>query len=281
MVLAEDDHPRGRVRRPGLRARPATSPDDHDGIGCERWQGAFPAACAFPLQDASPLSVLTAPMRLTTTPCLGLTTPLLRLTTPCLCVITPCLCVIITVLVQSHPFSPYGHQTRLEASFQYGLTIGVSRTGGVSVNCCRISTMIHYSAQAEGLHARFMEGDAEELLCKDSSFDVVTSLRGAMCAPRPDVVARALLRVCSPGGTSAMGNGTPEGCVGPPFALCPPPAAGPVPTGRPRAPARPAAGRSETPRDWGWTGDARWARVGASGVTWGAGLGRGDVGEAG
>ena len=43
----------------------------------------------------------------------------------------------------------------------------------------------------------------------------------------------------------------------------------------------PAAGRSETPRDWGWTGDARWARVGASGVTWGAGLGRGDVGEAG
>src|SRR5262245_61371001 len=51
-------------------------------------------------------------MRMTTTPCLRLPTPLLRLTTPCLYVITPCLCVIITVLVQSHPFSPYGHQTR-------------------------------------------------------------------------------------------------------------------------------------------------------------------------
>lgn len=69
-------------------------------------------------------------------------------------------------------------------------------------------------AKAEGLHARFLEGDAEELPFEDASFDVVTSLIGAMFAPRPELVARELLRVCSPGGTIAMGNWTPEGFVG-------------------------------------------------------------------
>jgi SAM-dependent methyltransferase len=69
-------------------------------------------------------------------------------------------------------------------------------------------------AQAEGLSARFMEGDAEDLPFEDGSFDVVTSLIGAMFAPRPEIVARELLRVCCPGGTIAMGNWTPEGFVG-------------------------------------------------------------------
>jgi SAM-dependent methyltransferase len=40
-------------------------------------------------------------------------------------------------------------------------------------------------AKAEGLNARFMEGDAEELPFEDGSFDVVISLVGAMFAPRP------------------------------------------------------------------------------------------------
>src|SRR5215475_5868570 len=69
-------------------------------------------------------------------------------------------------------------------------------------------------AKAEGLKARFVEGDAEDLPFEDDSFDVVTSLVGAMFAPRPDLVARELLRVCSPGGTIAMGNWTREGFVG-------------------------------------------------------------------
>jgi ubiquinone/menaquinone biosynthesis C-methylase UbiE len=69
-------------------------------------------------------------------------------------------------------------------------------------------------AQAEGLKVRFMEGDAEALPFEDASFDVVTSLVGAMFAPRPDLVAHELLRVCSPGGTVAMGNLTREGFVG-------------------------------------------------------------------
>jgi ubiquinone/menaquinone biosynthesis C-methylase UbiE len=69
-------------------------------------------------------------------------------------------------------------------------------------------------ARAEGLNARFVAGDAEALPFEAASFDVVTSLFGAMFAPRPEVVARELLRVCSPGGTIAMGNWTPEGFVG-------------------------------------------------------------------
>jgi ubiquinone/menaquinone biosynthesis C-methylase UbiE len=69
-------------------------------------------------------------------------------------------------------------------------------------------------AKAEGLKARFIEGDAEALPFEDASFDVVTSLIGAMFAPRPELVAHELLRVCSPGGTIAMANWTPEGFVG-------------------------------------------------------------------
>lgn len=69
-------------------------------------------------------------------------------------------------------------------------------------------------ARAEGLDARFDEGDAETLPYEDGSFEVVVSLIGAMFAPRPELVAHELLRVCRPGGRIVMGNWTPEGAVG-------------------------------------------------------------------
>ena len=69
-------------------------------------------------------------------------------------------------------------------------------------------------ATAEGLDARFDEGDAEALPYADACFDVVASLYGAMFAPRPDRVAAELLRVCRPGGTIAMGNWTKDGFIG-------------------------------------------------------------------
>jgi SAM-dependent methyltransferase len=53
----------------------------------------------------------------------------------------------------------------------------------------------------------------------DASFDVVASLFGAMFAPRPDLVAHELLRVCRPGGTIAMANWTKTGFIGQMFAL--------------------------------------------------------------
>src|SRR5262249_28540070 len=69
-------------------------------------------------------------------------------------------------------------------------------------------------AVAERLNARFEVGDAEALPFQDASFDVVVSVIGAMFAPRPELVARELLRVCAPGGTIAMANWTASGFVG-------------------------------------------------------------------
>ncbi len=74
-------------------------------------------------------------------------------------------------------------------------------------------------AAAEGLDARFEEGDAEMLPCEDAAFDLVVSLIGAMFAPRPERVAAELLRVCRPGGRIAMANWTPEGHVGQMFKI--------------------------------------------------------------
>ena len=83
-------------------------------------------------------------------------------------------------------------------------------------------------AQAEGLDARFEEGDAEMLPFADGSFDIVISLIGAMFAPRPELVAAELKRVCRPGGKIIMGNWTPAGFVGQMFKIhgkhVPPPA---------------------------------------------------------
>lgn len=73
-------------------------------------------------------------------------------------------------------------------------------------------------AAAENLDAIFEEGDAENLPYPDANFDVVISMFGAMFAPRPNVVAAELARVCRPGGTIAMANWTPESFVAKTFA---------------------------------------------------------------
>ena len=88
-------------------------------------------------------------------------------------------------------------------------------------------------AAAEQLKVRFQEGDAEELPFPDHSFDMVITMFGAMFAPRPDLVASELLRVCKPGGRIAMANWTPRGFVGGQFKLMaksvPPPPGIPAP----------------------------------------------------
>jgi ubiquinone/menaquinone biosynthesis C-methylase UbiE len=65
-------------------------------------------------------------------------------------------------------------------------------------------------AAAEGLTIKFEEGDAENLPYSDNAFDVVVTMYGAMFAPRPELVAAELVRVCRPGGRIAMANWTPE-----------------------------------------------------------------------
>ena len=70
------------------------------------------------------------------------------------------------------------------------------------------------TAAAEGLTARFDEGDAEALPYDDAGFDVVMTMYGAMFAPRPELVAAELKRVTKPGGVIAMANWTPTGFIG-------------------------------------------------------------------
>src|SRR5579884_3093504 len=69
-------------------------------------------------------------------------------------------------------------------------------------------------ARLEALPARFRVADAEALPFNNGSFDAVVSLAGAMFAPRPEMVAREVARVCRPGGIIAMANWTARGFVG-------------------------------------------------------------------
>jgi len=94
----------------------------------------------------------------------------------------------------------------------------IAARAGAEVHGCDIATnwleKARLRATAEGLEIVFTEGDAEALPYGDAQFDVVTSLIGAMFAPRPDLVAAELVRVCRPGGIIAMANWTPTGFVG-------------------------------------------------------------------
>ncbi len=82
----------------------------------------------------------------------------------------------------------------------------------------------------------WVEGDAEALPFDDAHFDSVLSVFGVQFAPRHQVVADELVRVCRPGGRIGLVNWTPEGHIGLLFKvlgryLPPPPAfASPPPT---------------------------------------------------
>jgi ubiquinone/menaquinone biosynthesis C-methylase UbiE len=88
-------------------------------------------------------------------------------------------------------------------------------------------------AAAEGLEITFEQGDAEDMPYPGDSFDLVITMFGAMFAPRPDVAAKELVRVCKSGGRIAMANWTPAGFAGQMFKLSgkylpPPPMPSPV-----------------------------------------------------
>jgi SAM-dependent methyltransferase len=89
------------------------------------------------------------------------------------------------------------------------------------------------NAEQAGVTAKFEIGDAEDLPYEDASFDLVMTMFGAMFAPRPDVTASELIRVCRSSGLIAMANWTPDGFTGKTFKLNakydPPPADIPAP----------------------------------------------------
>jgi ubiquinone/menaquinone biosynthesis C-methylase UbiE len=94
----------------------------------------------------------------------------------------------------------------------------IAARAGAKVTGCDIATnwieKARARAAAEKLEVTFEEGDAESLPYGDAQFDAVVSLVGAMFAPRPDLVAAELTRVCRPGGMIAMANWTPGGFIG-------------------------------------------------------------------
>jgi ubiquinone/menaquinone biosynthesis C-methylase UbiE len=74
-------------------------------------------------------------------------------------------------------------------------------------------------AKEQNIDATFDIGDVEAMPYPDASFDMVITMFGAMFAPRPEVTAGELVRVCRPGGLIAMANWTPEGFIGQMFKL--------------------------------------------------------------
>jgi len=116
------------------------------------------------------------------------------------------------------------------------LAIPASRAGAVVVGLDIVPALLaqaRAAAAAEGLGARFDEGDCEEMPYEDASFDVAMSMAGAMFAARPERAAAELLRVVRPGGRIAMANWTSRGFVGEmgrlTAAYAPPPADVPSP----------------------------------------------------
>lgn len=94
----------------------------------------------------------------------------------------------------------------------------IAARAGARVTGCDIAAnwlaQARRSAAAEGLTIVFQEGDAEALPYENAAFDAVVSLISAMFAPRPELVAAELTRVCRPGGIIAMANWTGPGFVG-------------------------------------------------------------------
>jgi SAM-dependent methyltransferase len=69
-------------------------------------------------------------------------------------------------------------------------------------------------AARAGVELELVAGDAEDLPFPDASFDRVLSVFGIQFAPRHEVTAAELVRVCRPGGAIGLVNWTPEGLIG-------------------------------------------------------------------
>jgi SAM-dependent methyltransferase len=97
------------------------------------------------------------------------------------------------------------------------LAIPAARIGAIVTGVDIATNLLEQArarAESEGLTIQFDEGDAENLPYGDAAFDEVVSMFGAMFAPRPELVAAELVRVCRPGGRIAMANWTPAGFIG-------------------------------------------------------------------
>jgi SAM-dependent methyltransferase len=69
-------------------------------------------------------------------------------------------------------------------------------------------------AERAGVQIEWVLADAEDLPFEDERFDCVLSSIGVQFAPRHEIVASELVRVCRPGGAIALGNWAADGYIG-------------------------------------------------------------------
>jgi SAM-dependent methyltransferase len=74
-------------------------------------------------------------------------------------------------------------------------------------------------AAAAGVEVEWVAGDAEDMPFDDASFDRLLSTCGVQFAPRHEMVARELVRVCRPSGLIVICNWTADGMIGELFKL--------------------------------------------------------------
>jgi SAM-dependent methyltransferase len=90
-------------------------------------------------------------------------------------------------------------------------------------------------AAEAGVTIEWIAADAEALPFEDARFDAVLSSLGVQFAPRHEVVAEELVRVCRPGGSIVLGNWAADGYIGRfwtamgPYLAAPPAFASPPP----------------------------------------------------
>lgn len=95
--------------------------------------------------------------------------------------------------------------------------LAAARGGGLVTACDLTPRMLELArarALAADLEVDWQIGDAEHLPFQDGQFDLVASTFGAMFAPRPELVAGELIRVCRAGGLIAMANYSWDGFLG-------------------------------------------------------------------
>ena len=88
-----------------------------------------------------------------------------------------------------------------------------AKVTGVDLAPALIETAKRRAAEAS-LEIEYEVGDAENLRFSDGSFTAVTSSVGMIFAPRQQVAADELARVCAPGGRIAISAWRPDGGVG-------------------------------------------------------------------
>jgi ubiquinone/menaquinone biosynthesis C-methylase UbiE len=95
--------------------------------------------------------------------------------------------------------------------------LAAARRGCDVVGVDYVPSLLHRArrrTEAEELEIEYVEGDAEALPFPDDSFDVVSSVFGAMFAPNQEQTARELVRVTRPGGRIGLVAHTPQGFIG-------------------------------------------------------------------